>query len=68
MTKQQKEIDLLKKQNRKLERDNFILKGKVKELERENRRLEVEASVAEDRRYLYEEKLDDADPGWKQRE
>jgi FtsZ-binding cell division protein ZapB len=47
MTKQQKEIDLLKKQNRKLERDNFILKRKVKELERENRRLEVVVNVAE---------------------
>ena len=47
MTKQQKEIDLLKKQNRKLERDNFILNRKVKELERENRRLEVSVDVAE---------------------
>jgi len=42
MTKQQKEIFNLKKEIKKLKRDNFILKEKVKDLEKVNARSALE--------------------------
>ena len=47
MTKNQKEVMALKREIKKLKRDNFLLKEKVKKMGRENRRLEVAKDVAE---------------------
>jgi predicted nucleic acid-binding Zn-ribbon protein len=71
MTKPQKEMISLQRENKKLKRDNFILKQKVEELEKQD------AAWQRDKTWLVEkmdkmesdleDKLDRADPGWKRR-